>query len=547
MIKRKFNTIDGFVSRRTSNQEKANLQIKSPAGRKVQKISNQRHQDVINRRSKIMANKQSLIQHQTQFHINQPSSEKAPTINRTRDRRRRAVAKNIVLNKEPDKKRSSLIKKVITWILLIALAFGMISIGNLILRAANTANSVFRGNVLGIFNKVELKKDSYNRSNFLVFGTSEDDNGHEGGLLTDSIMVISFDHDDNNIAMISLPRDLWVKLDERCFVGNYSKLNSVYQCASDMGKYESAGAQALQKKASQVTGLDVQYYAHVNWTVLRGLVNAVGGIKVMIESQDPRGIYDVNTGVKYPNGLTNNLNGDEALKLAMARGANGGYGLPNSNFDREKNQQKIVMALIKKTLNNETLLNFDRINKILSTVGKNLRTNIKTEEIQSAIDLAKKLPKDFDFAKMTSIGFLSDEKRIAKNQNISGQAALVSVDGVDDFTSTHRYIAQKLNKIEEIEANTTVTVLNAGSRVGVATQLAERIRGQGFIVNNVGNYEGDFNQEKGIVYQKTDKIVASKILKKELKLSINNTQADFLSKYQTDFIVIINDGFDLNE
>ena len=137
-----------------------------------------------------------------------------------------------------------------------------------------------------------------------------------------------------------------------------STLIVVFYCAYAPNQDEKAGAANLMAKAGEILGLDIQYYIHADWTALVQAVDAVGGVDVTIESTDPRGIYDSSTGIKYANGEVAHLNGEKALALARARNHNyGDYGLAGGNYDREKNQQKILAALQQKAMSAGTLLN----------------------------------------------------------------------------------------------------------------------------------------------------------------------------------------------
>lgn len=241
----------------------------------------------------------------------------------------------------------------------IAVAVGAILlgiIGYFVIKFILTSQNIFSGNIFDLLGSgAQLKKDENGRTNILVFGTSEDDEGHAGAELTDSIMVISLHQENNTAAMISVPRDLWVDYGTACSSGYAGKINVVYACAAE-DNGETAGAQALQKKVGEVFGLDVQYYTKVNYTVVRDLTSALGGVTVNIESDDPRGIYDVYTKLRYPNGPVT-LQGEEALAFVRARGGGGGYGFEGSNFAREKNQQQMIVGIRNKALNVGTLSN----------------------------------------------------------------------------------------------------------------------------------------------------------------------------------------------
>ncbi len=80
-----------------------------------------------------------------------------------------------------------------------------------------------------IADTVPFEEDAQGRTNVLVFGTEGynmngdvGDGQHDGSQLTDSIMVISFDQDTKDVALISLPRDL--KVPRACYAG---KINEV--------------------------------------------------------------------------------------------------------------------------------------------------------------------------------------------------------------------------------------------------------------------------------------------------------------------------------
>lgn len=149
---------------------------------------------------------------------------------------------------------------------------------------------------------VPFETDEHGRTNVLVFGTEgynmNGDVGntqHEGADLTDSIMVISFDQETKDVALLSIPRDL--KVSQACFAG---KVNEVYTCNNADGADETAGAEALEEQLGEVLGIDFQYWAHVNWGSLVQIIDALGGITVTLDED----IADYwNTGVVMQAGV----------------------------------------------------------------------------------------------------------------------------------------------------------------------------------------------------------------------------------------------------
>lgn len=405
----------------------------------------------------------------------------------------------ITVERDPDtpkpKKKSRLAKFIVRFLLLALLA--AISLGGYYaLRMISASGKIFNGNIVDLFSKAELKRDENNRTNILIFGTSEDgDNGtHPGGHLTDSIMVASYSHETKAVSFVSLPRDLWVKLDEACSVGYYERINTVYMCGSDNGENESVGANALAKKVTEITGLAINYYVHVNFGAVEKLVDAVGGLQVMIESDDPRGIAD--QGFAYPNGLTPVLNGHEVLDLTRARNAYVGYGIP-SNFEREKNQQRALQALIKKIMSSESLYNINRISTILETLGDNLKTDITMSEVRSAIDLGKQI----DLENGEKLGFQDSGNAVVKSANIGGRSVLVPVAGEFNYSGIRSFIAKELNSEAYVKEEAVVGVYNASGIEGLARLKATEIEQKGFTVGEISNAPEQVWPSDIVIYQ----------------------------------------------
>jgi LCP family protein required for cell wall assembly len=397
-------------------------------------------------------------------------------------------------------KRRRLNKKLVKRIAIALAIIAVIIIGYIGIKALIASSKVFKGNLFDLLGSgQQLKTDEFGRSNILVFGTSEDDGPDHGGAnLTDSIMVVSLDQKNKNAAMMSIPRDLWVKFGAACNAGYEGKVNEVYNCYSDEGQNDAKGAEALMKIVGENFGIDIQYYAHVNYTVVRQSVDAVGGVDITIESSDPRGILDRNFDwicryqcykVKYANGPVH-LDGEHALYLARARNDPTGwsaYGLPQGNFDREKNQQKILTALKQKATSAGTLSNPVAVTNLIDSLGNNVRTNFSGGEVKTLIGLGKDIPND----KIKSVSLVEEGNMMVTTGNVSGQSIVRPVAGVYDFTQIQDYVRQKLNAMNGEAA--TVDVLNGSDGFGVATAKAKELKDEGMSVGVVadapaGNY-----------------------------------------------------------
>ena len=395
--------------------------------------------------------------------------------------------KKLRRKKNPSSRKRRIIKWSIVVLVLVILGVG----GYLLYKALGASNQIFKGSPLDIIQNQPLKEDANGRSNILVFGTSEDDPEHGGADLTDSIMVLSVSQKKKDAYMVSIPRDLYVDYGAACPEGMNGKINSLYSCFAGQGD-EAAGAAALQKKVGEVLGLDIQYYAHLNYTAVREAVDAVGGIDVTIESEDPRGILDRNFDwkcnydcyfVNYKNGETVHLDGEHALALARARNAAGGYGLPNGNFDREKNQQKIIKALREKAVSAGTLANISKVSSLLDALGNNLRTNFETKEIRTLMSLGN----DIKSENIKSVSLVEEGNMQVTTGNINGASIVQPIAGLFDYSGIHEYVSKIINANEITKEGAKVVVLNGSGVAGKAQEVAEALAAEGFTITAVDN------------------------------------------------------------
>lgn len=288
---------------------------------------------------------------------------------------------------------------IIVLSLIIVLMISVAIFGYMLL--SHTAN-VFKGNPMDILIGTELARDENNLTNVLIFGTSEDAEGHGGGLLTDSILVASIDQDKKTSKIFSIPRDLWVNYTVpggdamNCVVGTQGKINATYMCA--LNEYKNNKDQASRyfaRKISEITGLSLHYYVALDWSALKTVVDELGGIDVDVYADDGNGIHDTCQHLDLPGGMNYGLNGDKALKLARARNAgcdNGGdFGLSRSNFDREINQQRIFNAIKNKAFSMGLLTKPTKVIRLIDSLGNNVKTNITMAEVRTLIDVATNL------------------------------------------------------------------------------------------------------------------------------------------------------------
>lgn len=318
--------------------------------------------------------------------------------------------------------------------------------------------------LLSAFKPANLKNQN-GRINILVAGNSADDAGHDGGTLTDSIMVLSINTHNNTALMLSVPRDLWVHIPG----DGHSKINAAYP---------NGGMNQLQKVIENNLRLTIDYQALVNYTAFKDLVDSVGGITINIKSQDPRGIYDPSLDytsrkccslAKYSNGPVN-LNGKQALNLARARGdAYGSYGFPQADFDRTTHQRQMLLAIKDKASSSSVISNPFKVSSLVDAVGNNVKTNLQLNEIETLYTYMKKI----DDTKIDSYNINTlkgpGTTLLQNYTSPDGQSALIPAAGLDDFSDIRNQLIKLFTADPVAKEGATVVILNGAGATGLAT------------------------------------------------------------------------------
>lgn len=229
-------------------------------------------------------------------------------------------------------------------------------------------------------NKIPLKGAQQGRINILLLGAAGE---HKpGGNLTDTVMVMSINTETNKVALLSLPRDFYVKIPE---TNSFAKINSLYP----IGIKENQGADLIKAAVEKITGLQINYYFAIDFDGFKKIIDDIGGINIT----NDRDIYDPTyPGPNYSyqtfqlsKGFQK-LDGETALKYVRER-----HDDPQGDFGRAKRQQQVIQAVKNKMFSLKTFFDMSALSNVLETLGENIRTDITFEDISGFIALSKKL------------------------------------------------------------------------------------------------------------------------------------------------------------
>lgn len=506
-MNKKHASVDGFILRRTDSQLGG---LSNNVNSKVNPIQNNNRRVISNPIDSSDLEDNTLDQEQETRDLTRSDikdsldkindNDKPDKLSRRQRRRLKKEAK------KAKRKQRSKTRRIIKWVFISILVLAISAVVYGVAKVYMAGNSVFEGNFFEVFKNEPLKQGSDGRTNFLILGTSEDDPGHEGAMLTDTMIVISIDQTNHNAYTFSIPRDLYVDYGTACLAGYSGKINAYFNCANDgtTADDEQDRLAKTQALVGGIFGMDIQYGVHVNYGVLVQTVDAVGGVDVDIQgSGGADGVMDRHFDyqcnyecylVKYDNGV-HHLDGTQALNLARARGDEAPtYGLARSNFDREINQQKILIALREKAVSSGTLTDFNKVTKLIDAFGSNLRTNIQMKEIRTLIDVATKT-KSSDIHMVSLVGDNGVESVLTTSNN-----NVIPMAGIYDYSGIQAFLKKTMSSNPVVREDAPVVVLNGSGTDGLGQAKADILTAAGFNVSIVDTApEGTYEQVE--VYQ----------------------------------------------
>lgn len=273
------------------------------------------------------------------------------------------------------------------------------------------------------------------RVNILLLGNAG--GVHDGGQLTDTIMVASYNLKTNKVYLISLPRDIWL-------TDIKGKINSVYEIGESRAK--SSGLSLSKKTIGDILGLPIHYGVRVDFSGFTKAVDLLGGIDVIVEKSFEDSLYpiegrendlcgleekemdfspdeakklNIDPGkrvilklkdgkiatdsaepdkgyqyfscryetVSFTAGQTH-MDGAIALKFVRSRMGTNSEG---SDFARSHRQQLVLESFRKKALSLQTFSSPSKVSTLFTTFGQSFETDVPAGDMPALFGLTKKV------------------------------------------------------------------------------------------------------------------------------------------------------------
>ncbi|MFH1598384.1 MAG: LCP family protein [Patescibacteria group bacterium] len=367
-----------------------------------------------------------------------------------------------------------------------------------------------------------LTGEAQDRINVLLLGMGGQ--GHAGAYLTDTIILASIKPSTDEVAFLSIPRDLFVEIPGY----GWRKINN----ANAFGEMDDGqGAQLITTVIENITGQDVHYYGRLDFQGFTKIVDLLGGLEIEVDRTFYDYMYpDWNYGyqnVSFEAGKQT-MDGDQSLKFVRSRHGNNGEG---SDFARSKRQQKVLLAFKNKILSFSTLLNPKKIIDILNSLEEHTRTDMEAWELIRLAKLAMDVDKDNIVNQVLETG---QNGVLYSETTIDGAYILRPKAGLDDFSEIQK-IAEDIFFLTFINKESARIEIQNGTNIsGLANTTSQYLSDRNFNIVSVGNAE-QRDYEKTVIYDLTkgQKKNSLEILKNDLNANVSTLLPAFLENTGT--------------
>ena len=176
---------------------------------------------------------------------------------------------------------------------------------------------------------------------------------------SDVNIIMTVNMNTHKILLTTTPRDAYVKIPDGG-ADQYDKLTHA-------GIY---GVETAEKTLENLYGINIDYYARINFTSFLKLIDQLGGVTV----HNDQAFTSLHGKFDFPVGDIQ-MNSEQALGFVRER-----YSLDGGDNDRGKNQEKVISAIVNKLASLDSVSNFT---SIVNNLQDSVQTNMSLDTINA--------------------------------------------------------------------------------------------------------------------------------------------------------------------
>ncbi|WP_442933889.1 LCP family protein [Micromonospora sp. CPCC 206171] len=262
---------------------------------------------------------------------------------------------------------------------------GVAIVGSKALISQATGN-IAQKNLLGGAGKTDAEggADLDGPIDMLLLGVDARERWAADDVRADSIIVLHIPASHDQAYLISIPRDTEAQIPafkKSGFQGGTDKINAAFQAGARNGGGWEGGAQLMAQTIKNMTGVSFDGAAIINFGGFKNVIDTLGTVRICVSHEvkshhmmvvDGKQMWNADakktgrpmTPVVYKKGCRE-MSGLQALDYSRQR-----YGLPNSDYDRQQNQQQLIKAMARKATDKGMLTNPIKVNQLIRAAGK---------------------------------------------------------------------------------------------------------------------------------------------------------------------------------
>jgi LCP family protein required for cell wall assembly len=337
---------------------------------------------------------------------------------------------------------------------------------------------------------------------------------NDGGLNTDTLILMHIPNDGKKAVAMSFPRDSYVKI-----AGGYGrhKINSAYaygkndamaalqkKGVTDPAQLElesrKEGAKNLIATIQDLTGATIDHYAEVNLVGFYDITKAVGGVDVCLTEAT----QDDFSGANFAAGQQT-VQGKDALAFVRQR-----HGLLRGDLDRIVRQQVFMAGLAKKMLSAGVLSDQQKLKDLIKAVTNSIVLDKDWDILNFANQMKNLSGGNMEFQTIPT-------GNPELNTPEDGQAIEIDEAAVQKFvknlTADPAAASSSAAPAKTVDNSTiTVDVRNASGTPGLAASVLQSLVAKGFAEGDAAN--ANANAKVSVVrYGKDGKDAAAQVAK----------------------------------
>lgn len=441
------------------------------------------------------------------------------------------------------KKKSGILKKIFIFLLIVLIAI----VGFIVYKVQANVGGL-QGLLLTVVGHDQETVEELDPIQVLMMGVSTDN----GGKLTDTIMVASYDPKTQSASLLSIPRDTFVGKSEST-ASAYDKINALYQKSPER----------TLEAVNSITGLDIKYYVVIDNQALIKLVDLIGGVEFEVPINMDYDDKTQDLHIHLDKGLQT-IDGEKAEQLLRFRHNNNGTSYPSEYGDndigRMKTQRNFIIATIKQTLQPENVL---KIKGIIDIAYEYVETNLDLSVIKDYVPYAVNInPDNIKSASLpgapksmgpSNLSFYKLDEKATKEllEELYGSDEENTVDSSEnnetDNNSENSNTSTNTNTTSDNNENTTTNVakteaseikielINGSGSSSVLTEVKKDLTAKGYKVSKTSTTT---STSKTTIINKTD---VDEKFENDIKniLGVGNISSSSVSSSQVDITIII--------